>query len=365
MIIYKEYEVILFYMGKKTWLLYGAYGYTGRLIAQQAKDRAHEPVLAGRSADKLIPLAQELDLDYRVFDLKNEETIIKAIKEFDLVLHAAGPFKYTSSPMIKACLKSKTNYLDITGEIPVLEQNITYDAQAKKDDFVIISGVGFDVVPTDCLAKYVSDKIASPTSLEIGISSMSNLSPGTLKTMLEYNETGRLVRRNGKLVPLENEHGRKIQFIDKELIVKPVTWGDLSTAFRTTGIPNITIYFPVPGKSSNILKSIGVTGKELNSNEEAKKKVEDWIEEHIHGPNETARQTNRCQVWVSVSDNNGTSEQAWLETMESYRFTAVAAVRSVEKVFDLQPKGALTPALAFGKNFILEFPETIRYDSLN
>jgi short subunit dehydrogenase-like uncharacterized protein len=351
-------------MVNKTWLLYGANGYTGRLIAQQAQNRGHNPVLAGRSAEKLIPLAQKLDLDYRVFDLKNEEKTFKIIKEFDLVLLAAGPFKYTSAPMIKACLKSKTNYLDITGEIPVMEQNFKYDAQAKKNDFVIISGVGFDVVPTDCLAKYVSNKIASPTSLEIGISSMSNLSPGTLKTMLEYNEMGRLVRRNGILVPLENEYERKIRFIDKELTVRPVTWGDLSTAYRSTGIPNITIYFPIPKKSSNILKLAGVSAKEISSNENAKKKVENWIEEHVHGPDESARQTNRCHIWVSVSDDDGRSEQAWLETMESYRFTAVAAVRNVEKVFEQQPKGALTPALAFGADFVLEIPETIRYDSL-
>jgi short subunit dehydrogenase-like uncharacterized protein len=349
----------------KTWLLYGAYGYTGRLIAQQALDRGHKPVLAGRSAERLVPLAKELDLDYRVFDLKNEETIFKVIKDFDLVFHAAGPFKYTSSPMIKACLKSKTNYLDITGEIPVLEQNFTYDTQARQNEFVIISGVGFDVVPTDCLAKYVSDKIASPTSLEIGISSMSNLSPGTIKTMFEYNEMGRLVRKNGKLVPLEKEYERKVQFIDKELTVRPVTWGDLSTAYRSTGIPNITVYFPIPKRTSTILKLAGASAKEMSTDENAQKKVKNWIEEHIHGPDETARKTNRCHIWVSVSDDNGKSEQAWLETMESYRFTAVAAVHSVEKVFDLQPKGALTPALAFGADFILEFPETIRYNSLN
>ena len=349
---------------KKTWLLYGAYGYTGSLIAQRAKDRGHNLVLAGRSAEMLTLLGKKLDLDYRVFDLKNDEKILKEIKEFDLVLHAAGPFKYTSAPMIKACLKSKTNYLDITGEIPVMEQNFTYDMQAKENAFVIISGVGFDVVPTDCLAKYVSDKITNPTSLEIGISSMSNLSPGTLKTMLEYNETGRLVRRNGKLVPLKNEHERKVQFFDKELTIRPVTWGDLSTAYRSTGIPNITIYFPIPKKSLNILKLAGVSAKEMSTNEKEKKKVENWIEEHIHGPDETARKTNRCQIWVSVSNDDGRCEQAWLETMESYRFTVEAAVLSVEKVLEQQPKGALTPALAFGADFILEVPETYRYDSL-
>ena len=68
-------------MVNNSWLLYGAYGYTGRLIAQQAKDRGHDPVLAGRSAEKLIPLAEELDLDYKVFDLKDEENILKKIKE--------------------------------------------------------------------------------------------------------------------------------------------------------------------------------------------------------------------------------------------------------------------------------------------
>jgi len=352
-------------MVNKPWLLYGAYGYTGRLIAQQAKDRGHKPVLAGRSAEKLVPLAEMLDLDYRVFDLKNEENIISMIKEFDLVFHAAGPFKYTSSPMLKACIKSKTNYLDITGEIPILEQNFKYDAQAKTNDLVIISGVGFDVISTDCLVKYVSDKVANPTSLEIGINSLSDLSPGTLKTMLEYNTTSQLVRREGNLIPLEKEYTRKIQFLDEELPVRPVTWGDLSTAYRTTGIPNITVYFPIPTKFPKIFKLLGVSPAEMSSDEKAKKKVQNWIEEYIQGPDDSMRQTNRSSIWVSASDDNGNSQQAWLETMESYRFTAVAGVHSVEKVFELQPKGALTPALAFGTDFVLEIPETMRYDSIN
>ena len=350
-------------MANKSWLLYGAYGYTGRLIAQEAKDRGHKPILAGRSAEKLIPLAEKLDLDYRVFDLKDEENILKIVKEFDLVFHTAGPFKYTSSPMLKACLKSRTNYLDITGEIPVLEENFKYDAQAKNNGITIISGVGFDVVPTDCLSKYVSDKIPNPTSLEIGINSVSNLSPGTIKTMLEYNTKGQLVRRNGNLAPLDKENVREIQFKDKTLSVRPVTWGDLSTAYRTTGIPNITVYFPRLKNVPNVLKLSGVSAKEMNSNEEAKKKVKSWIEEHIKGPDESIRQTNRCYIWVSVSDDHGRNEQAWLETMESYRFTAIAGVLSVEKVFERQPKGVLTPALAFGADFALEVPESIRYDS--
>ena len=348
----------------KSWLLYGAYGYTGTLIAKEAKDRGHDLVLAGRSGEKLIPMAEELNLDYVTFDLKNEELVFNNIKDYDLIFNAAGPFKYTSSPIIKSCLKGSMNYLDITGEIPVFEQNFKYNNHAIENDIVIISGVGFDVVPTDCLAKYVSKKLQNPTSLEIGITSMSELSPGTLKTMLEYNSTNPLVRRNRELIPLEKGDIRKVQFSDQERPVLPATWGDLSTAYRTTGIPNITTYLSMPKMKVSPLKSTGVSYNEIISNNEAKNKVFNWIGNNIHGPDEVGRQTNRCYIWASIRNKEGRMEQAWLETMESYRFTAVAGVRCVEKVFDLHSKGALTPALAFGTDFVLEIPETIRYDSL-
>lgn len=349
----------------KSWMLYGAYGYTGSLIAQEAKNRGHSPILAGRSAEKLVPFAEKLNLDYIVLDLINENALIDTLEDFDLVFHSAGPYKFTSAPMVKACLKSSTNYVDITGEIPVFEQNFRYDAQAKDKGIAIISGVGFDVVPTDCLAKYVSEKITEPTSLDLGITAMSNPSPGTLKTMLEHYNIGQLVRRNGILLPLEKEEIRKMQFSDKERTVRPVTWGDLSTAYRTTGIPNITTYFPLPKKFPNLLGSIGVSPKEMFENKESKKKVERWIEENVHGPDEFKRKTYRCYISASVYNNEGMEAQAWLETMESYRFTAVAGVRSVEKLFEIEPTGVLTPALAFGADFILEIPETKRIDSIN
>jgi len=349
----------------KSWMLYGAYGYTGRLIAQEAKNRDHYPVLAGRSAEKLIPFAENLDLDYVILEMNNEDILAKTVEEFDLVFNSAGPFKYTSAPMVEACLKAGTNYVDITGEVPVFEQNFKFDKQAKDKEIAIISGVGFDVIPTDCLAKYVSEKIEKPTSLDLGITAMSNPSPGTLKTMLEHYDIGQLVRRNGRLIHLQKDLKRKIHFSDKERIVQPVTWGDLSTAYRTTGIPNITTYFPLPKKFPNLLESIGSSGKDMLESEESKKKVERWIEENIHGPDEFKRQTFRCYIWASASNDVGGQTEAWLETMESYQFTAVAGVRCVEKIFDIKPKGALTPVLAFGTDFILEIPETRRLDSID
>ena len=165
----------------KDWLLYGAYGYTGKLIAEEAISRGHKPTLAGRSKAKLAPLADKLGLDYIVFDL-SDENLDKIISNFELVFHAAGPYIHTNRPIVQACLKAGTNYLDLTGEIPVLEQNFKLDKQARKQEIAIIPGAGFDVVPTDCLAKYISNNISNPKSLEIAIALCTEtecISPGT------------------------------------------------------------------------------------------------------------------------------------------------------------------------------------------
>ncbi|MFW9824017.1 MAG: saccharopine dehydrogenase family protein [Candidatus Thorarchaeota archaeon] len=348
-----------------TWMLYGAYGYTGQLITQEAKNRGHNPILAGRSREKLIPIAEQHNLDYVIVDLKNEEKLIKSLEDVDLVFHAAGPYKYTSEPMVKACLKTASNYIDITGEVQVFEENFNYDKQAKDVGIAIISGVGFDVVPSDCLAKYVSEKIAEPHMLDLGITAMSNPSAGTLKTMLEHYDVGQLVRRNGKLIRLEKVDLRNIRFSDRERIARPVTWGDLATAYRTTKIPNITTYFPLPKKFPNLLESLGISPKEMINNVVTKKKVYKWIEKNIHGPDKIKRETYRCYLWAQVTNKKGEQAQAWVETMESYQFTAVAGVRCVEKLLELRPKGAITPALAFGADLILGIPKTIRIDSID
>jgi short subunit dehydrogenase-like uncharacterized protein len=135
----------------------------------------------------------------------------------------------------------------------------------------------------------------------------------------------------------------------------PVTWGDLATAYRTTGIPNITIYMPYSKTMANLIGSIKFDDKN---------KVNRWIEENVFGPDEQTRQKAHSYIWAHVKNEKGEEAQAWLETMEGYRFTAVAGVRCIEKILEKNPKGSLTPALAFGKDFILELPETKRMDKL-
>ena len=78
------------------------------------------------------------------------------------------------------------------------------------------------------------------------------------------------------------------------------------------------------------------------------------IETRVKGPDAHERQTGRSYVWARASDPRGNGAEAWLETLEGYAFTAVAGVRAVERIFAKRLSGALTPALAFGADFVLE-----------
>jgi short subunit dehydrogenase-like uncharacterized protein len=352
-------------MSGKTWMIYGAYGYTGALVAEEAVRRGHRPVLAGRSAAKLAPLAERLGLDHVPVDLQNAASLSKTVGGFDLVFHAAGPFISTSAPMVRACLKSGTNYVDITGEVPVFEHTLSYDQQARQQGIALMPGVGFDVVPTDCMAKYVADQVPDATQLELAVAALGIPSAGTTKTILEHIPAGTLTRRNGQLVCFPTgKGGRRIRFVDRERSVLPTTWGDLVTAYHTTGIPNITTYMAFPEGTASLLRWVGPMVRNLLAIGTVRRLLQKWIEKNLRGPDEQTRQTGRSYLWSRAANEKGIEAQAWLETLEGYHFTAVAGVRCVERILIERPRGTLTPALAFGADFVLEIPRTQRYDRL-
>src|SRR5581483_1843854 len=190
-------------MSEPRWLIYGAYGYTGTLVAEEAVRRGHRPLLAGRAVEKLAPLAARLGLDDVAVGLEDQAALVRALEGVDLVFHAAGPFVHTSAPMIRACLAAGASYLDVTGEIPVFQNTFAHDAEARERGVSLISGVGFDVVPTDCLACHVAEQVPGAVELELTIAATAlQPSAGTTRTMLEELPAGGLVRRAGRLVPV-------------------------------------------------------------------------------------------------------------------------------------------------------------------
>ena len=183
------------------WMIYGANGYTGELIARNARGQGLKPILAGRREAKVAPLAEQEGLEYRVFSLDDPDTLADELADVDLVLHCAGPFSRTSRAMLEGCLKARTHYLDITGEVAVFEHVFAQAARVEQAGIIACPGVGFDVIPTDCVAARLKEALPDARELSLGFSTRSGLSPGTAKTLVEgLADGGRaLLRRLDKM----------------------------------------------------------------------------------------------------------------------------------------------------------------------
>ncbi len=349
------------------WLIYGAYGFTGKLLAEEAIRRGHNPVLAGRSAERLVSLGRQLGLETIVADLSDEAKLADLVQPFALVFHAAGPFNQTSEPMVTACLKGETHYLDVSGEVQVFERLLALDQQARGAGIAIIPGVGFNVLATDCLTRHVCAPIAQPTHLEIATFWITNkVSPGSLKTMIENLPQGTLTRRNGRLVRTSVRAGRRqVNFLDHKRTVVPANLGDLVTAYHTTGIPNISTYTAIPEPSASFYAWAEPLYRRLFALAPLRQYAKRWATRTMQDFDPRSDQSKPSQAWVGVRNGDGHQREAWLQTVDSYAFTAAAGVRSVETVLGGNLRGATTPALAFGADFVLDIPGTERLDTLD
>jgi short subunit dehydrogenase-like uncharacterized protein len=344
----------------QSWLLYGATGYTGKLLAEAAVEHGHRPILAGRSAEKLRPLAETLGLDYRAFALD-------AIPPLDslgigAVLHVAGPFVQTALPMQQACLDAGVHYLDITGEMAVFEQTFTLDAQARARGALMVSGVGFDIVPTDCLSAQVAAQMPDAVSLEIAFDALLlageiGFTAGTLKSMIAMLPQGSRVRRGGQLLPYDLGAGGKVMgFPDGPRHVMPIPWGDVLTAYHSTGIPNITAYVTLPEWAWHGLRAGGLLMQTALQSAPLRRLLDDAFDRYVAGPSEARRRESRVLIGASAFDAQGRGVSAWIETPEAYEFTRHAALLAVERALANGGAGARTPSQAFGADFAYAVP---------
>jgi short subunit dehydrogenase-like uncharacterized protein len=339
-------------------LLYGANGYTGELIAREAVRRGLRPTLGGRRADPLRALASELGLETRVFGLDDPAALRTAIADAGLVLHCAGPFIRTSRAMVEACLSTGVSYQDITGEIAVFERVLAQDQAAKQAGIVLLPGSGFDVVPTDCLARRLHERLPDATHLDLAfVNDGGSWSRGTLATVIESLPAAGAVRREGRIVPvplaaetmtLELPIGRRT--------LMSIPWGDVATAFYTTGIANIRVFSGVPPRTVRRLRRwrwlLPLAGwKPL------KRALQARVRKTVTGPDATARRSARVYLWGRARDASGGEAIATLSTPEGYAFTAAAAVEIASRIAKGQvAPGAWTPARAFGSRFVAELP---------
>jgi saccharopine dehydrogenase (NAD+, L-lysine-forming) len=330
-------------------MIYGANGYTGELVASLACRRGHRPVLAGRNRDKVEAVARRLDLSHRIVSLTDAAGLRASLDGIAAVLLTAGPFSKTSDSMVDACLETGTHYLDVTGEIEVLESLWRRDEAAQRRGVTLIGGVGFDVVPTDCLAALLAPELPGAVELSIACSIHGRVSRGTLKATLEGLGLGGKVRRDGCIVGVRLFHERRrVRFFDAERDVVAVPWGDVATAYHSTGIPNVTVYMALPAFAVAAARVL----PRVLSFPPLERAVRTVIDRSVYGPSEARRRRGRAEVWAEVVDARGNALRGTLTTQEAYAFTAESALRAVERVLRGTDPGALTPSRAFGADFL-------------
>jgi short subunit dehydrogenase-like uncharacterized protein len=350
-------------MTMRDWLLYGANGYTGRLIADEAVRRGLRPILAGRRADAVRPLAEQLGLPWRAFPLDDAGAVAAQLDGVAAVLHAAGPFSATSAVVVEACLRSGASYLDITGELAVFEAVHARGAEAAARGCVLLPGVGFDVVPTDCLAATLKAALPSATHLELAWAAISRgveipFSQGTAKSIIEGMPDGGAVREGGRIVRVPLAwRTREVPFPTGKLHAMSVPWGDVSTAYHSTGIPNIVVYTALPRGAVIGFRLLRPMLPLLRAGR-VQRSLKRLVDKTVKGPDAEARSVGRSVFWGHVHDGAGRARAATLDVpFEGYALTALTAVESAERVVaGAVAPGAHTPSTAFGADFIRVVP---------
>lgn len=344
-------------MEKNKLIIYGAYGYSAKLILENLLKKEIKPMLAGRDEYKLRKVANEYDCDFVVFDLDNEEKLKEHLKDYHTVLNCAGPFKFTAEKFFKVCLETNTNYLDITGEIPVLEKAWEYNEQAKEKGITILPAVGFDVIPTDCLAAKLKQEMPDAVSLKLGFEGKgAKMSRGTNLTTLEMIEDDSKVRKVGKIMSVptgELTYEIKNDKIEYQGIAIP--WGDVCTAYHSTGIENIEVYLGV-NKTAFASRRVLASGKKLLGVDFIKDFLKKQISKRMTGPTEFERQRASMIVWGEVTNEEGEKLFEAYRFIEGYELTGRGGAEATIKVLNEEvEKGTQTPSLAFGYEFMEQF----------
>ncbi|RKD95002.1 saccharopine dehydrogenase family protein [Halopiger aswanensis] len=356
-------------------LLYGSYGFVGNLVAREAIDRIRdgdpdfELLLAGRDPERLREQVDDLGRPGYRFALDDPDTVAEALERADpdCVLNCAGPFSNTAEPLVEGCIRTGTDYVDITGEIPVIESIRERDADAADADVTLLPAAAFSAVPMDCLAAHLVDRLPEADTLAVGVDSLRPPSIGTVRTVIGGLEDGGAIYRDGRLEHVPTAwRTRRIDFGRGERPAVTMPMGDVSTAHYTTGVPNVEVYALMPQPARIALKAHRYLAPLLEPTpvREGLKWLAGLVRE---GPASWSRKRGSAYVWgeARVEDDGSESEfgddseptdrvVSRLQTPDAYVVTVDAALAATERVLEGDADdGFRTPAGAFGPEFVL------------
>lgn len=350
-------------MENNSFVLYGANGYTGALIATMAAQYGLRPLLAGRNEASVRKIAEKLDLPFKIADINDPKGLDILLKDQKLVVHAAGPFSRTAKQMVEACIRNGVHYTDINGDISCFDLVKSYHDQAAQANCMLMPGTGFDVVPTDCAAKKACDQGTEITRLQIAFATLgSTISHGTATTTLEKLGGYGVKRVDGKLIPVPiGKTGMMVDFGPKKIFTMSIPWGDVSTAYHTTGVPNIETFCAAPKSIYRLLKWQFLFNWLLRI-PSVKKMLQGRIDKRAAGPDNNQLEKGTTWVWAKASDGKGNDFECRLSGPEGYLLTSHATLIIAKEILKGNYKsGYQTPAGCYGWDLVLKIPGVKMY----
>ncbi len=350
-------------MIQNDWLIYGANGYTGRLVVEQAVKQGHNPVIAGRSPEKIKPIAEQYDLPYLILNLNDKNSVSEKLSNFKLISNFAGPYPLTVGPLADVCIENGIHYIDVSGDLNTIQHILDLDKQAKAKSIVMIPAAGFITYATECLAQYLAEQIENPKYIELGIHITGGTSRGTTISTVDSIKDGCLIRKDHQLMPVKfGKDTKKIMFPDSEHPAWAVPLAELLTVHRALSIPNITVFNVMP-PSLNSLRLFATLIQKALKIKTFKSIAKKIAAKQPEGPTREQNFTTKSYIWARTG-NSSEEKQAWLETPEAYYFTALLNVRFAEIILESELNGSLASSEAFGKELIFEFDNVRIIDEL-
>ena len=341
---------------RSEWMLYGAYGKTGRLILDEALRRGHRPMLAGRDGARLAALERATGLATRRVSLEESAGMAAALSDMRCVLLAAGPYHVTGPRMRRACLDAACSYLDVNGEIEDFDRAMASNADARRAGIAIVAGVGYGVVFAECLAAHLKARFPSATSLRLSLATktVGRSRAATLSTAATIAAGGRDIFRGAlRTRPIASPSWRVKDTDGSSMRFAAAPLAELLAVQRSTAIANVTTGIPLSLTAAAVMRVAGPMLGRILATAASRRSM----------PTEPAESTAaldglRSRIWAHATDDAGNHAAATLETGEGYHAAAHSAVRAVESLLSNPRVGALTPVQAFGSGFALLLPDT-------
>ncbi|EPE09712.1 saccharopine dehydrogenase [Ophiostoma piceae UAMH 11346] len=326
-------------------LVYGAAGYTGRMICEHVKKLGIDFTIAGATESKLQQLSLSLHVPYIVFGLGDAATVDRSLAGFNVLLNCAGPFAKTAAPLVAACIRSRTHYLDISAELDTYRLAEALDVEAIAAGVMLLPGCGGSVAMLGCLSGHAVERARDPVRIDVALQVSGSMSRGSARSAAGSEPAG--LRRTGGILEVQHGAAGATQAFDFDdgrgpasCFVFPLP--DLITIWRSTGVANIATF-------------VLATNVSLQGGDESYRSA------LPDGPTAAELEAHPYHAVAEVTGADGTVHRSVLHTVNGYSFTALASAEAARRVAGGEARaGFQTPALLFGNGFV----ETIAESSL-